>query len=123
MKSQRSTEQFYPKPENENLPSGARQSEESVRSVIFDSSGHLRIQSPAQPSHKTLGTQAGQIVVEYVLMLLVAIGIAVLMTNLIVSRQEGNEGFLIKAWGGIIETISKDPTDEVPPANPGAPGN
>ncbi len=62
--------------------------------------------------------QAGQIVVEYVLMLLVAISIAALMINLIASRSEDDPGFLIKSWNGIITTISNDKTDEVPPANP-----
>lgn len=57
--------------------------------------------------------QAGQIVVEYVLMLLVAVAIALLIINLVVSRNPGNEGFLIKSWGGIIKTIGDDKTDEV----------
>lgn len=110
MKSQRSKEQFYPTTEIENLLSGVQRSEELARSV-GDSSG----QSPRQPSHRS---QAGQIVVEYVLMLLVAISIAVLIINLIVSRSEDDPGFLIKAWDGIIRTISDDKTDEVPPETP-----
>ena len=118
MKSLRSKEQPYPKQETESLLSSAQQSEELVRSVDFDFFG----QSPGQPSDKTLRMQAGQIVVEYVLMLLVAISIAALMINLIVSRSADDPGFLIKSWNGIIETISKDPTDEVLPANPSGPG-
>jgi hypothetical protein len=55
-------------------------------------------------------------------MLLVAITIALLVIQLIVSRTPGDEGFLIKAWGGIIDTISKDKTDEVQPQNPTGPG-
>ncbi len=51
-------------------------------------------------------------------MLLVAISIAVLIINLIVSRSEDDPGFLIKAWDGIIRTISDDKTDEVPPETP-----
>ncbi len=120
MKSQRSEEQFYPKLENENPLLGVQQFEPSVRSV--DSGSFL--QSPRQPSYSSPAgqiprSQAGQIVVEYVLMLLVAISIAVLLINLIVSRKEDDPGFLIKAWNGIIKTISEDKTDEVPPANPG----
>lgn len=113
MKSQQLTGQFYPTTETESLLSDAPPSEGLVRSENFDSFD----QSPRQPSHKSMSMQAGQIVVEYVLMLLVAISIAVLLINFIVSREEGNEGFLIKAWGGIITTISSDPTDEVPPEN------
>ena len=53
-------------------------------------------------------TQAGQVVVEYVLLLVVAVALATLITNLIVSRDEESPGFLITKWQQIITFIGDD---------------
>ncbi|MCB0407029.1 MAG: hypothetical protein KDD34_02430 [Bdellovibrionales bacterium] len=53
----------------------------------------------------------GQIVVEYVLLLVAAVGIAVLMTSLMVSRDPEHPGFLVVKWRQIIEVIGKDVVD------------
>lgn len=61
-------------------------------------------------------SQAGQIVVEYVLLLAIAVSIAVLMTRTLISRTEGGEGFVIKAWQELVDQIGADKADDLAPA-------
>jgi hypothetical protein len=65
------------------------------------------------------GQNKGQIVVEYVLLLLVAVLLATLITRAMVSRNSDKPGFVIQAWQGIISFIADDTPDDVagPPAN------
>src|SRR4051794_19201598 len=115
MKQQRSTKRFCPKEEIENFsPQVLSQFQESAEVLCLKKADRY-LGSPKQTSDKSLRLQAGQIVIEYVLMLLVAVALALLIINSVVSRQAGNEGFLIKAWGGIIKTIGNDKTDEITP--------
>lgn len=60
-------------------------------------------------------SQAGQIVVEYVLLLAIAISIAVIMTRAMISRTEGGEGFVIKAWQELTDQIGADKADDLSP--------
>lgn len=57
---------------------------------------------------------SGQIVVEYILLLVACVGIAVLITSTMVSRSpnEGEQGFIVVKWMQIIQTIGKDVVDE-----------
>ncbi len=57
--------------------------------------------------------QGGQIVVEYVLLLVVGVSIAVMLTSLMISRNEDSPGFVIEAWRGIIEAIASDQIDVI----------
>lgn len=54
--------------------------------------------------------QKGQIVVEYVLLLVVIVGVAMILIGGIVSRDEDDPGFLIEKWQEINETIGSDIT-------------
>ena len=75
---------------------------------------------PSKSSDNRLARQrqAGQIVVEYVLLLAIAVSIAVLMTSALISRAEGEEGFVIKAWQELVDQIGADkPDDLAPPKN------
>jgi hypothetical protein len=60
---------------------------------------------------KSLSNQRGQILVEYLLLMVIAVGCATLLTKQLVNRNEDNPGIIIKAWNGIISTISKDLPD------------
>jgi uncharacterized protein (UPF0333 family) len=60
---------------------------------------------------KSLSNQRGQILVEYLLLMVIAIGCATLLTKQLVSRNSDSPGIIIKAWNGIISTISKDLPD------------
>lgn len=62
-------------------------------------------------------SQAGQIVVEYILLLAIAVSIAVLMTRTLISRTEGDEGFVITTWQALIDEIGADKADDLEPEN------
>lgn len=50
----------------------------------------------------------GQVVIEYVLLLIVVVSIATALTVGLASRQQGSEGSLMKFWKGIIIAIGED---------------
>ena len=56
--------------------------------------------------------QKGQIVVEYVLLLIIAVGIAALLTKQLVSRDSSNPGILTSKWSAILITIGADLPDQ-----------
>ncbi len=55
---------------------------------------------------------SGQIIVEYLLLLIIAVGIAILISNTMVSRNPDSPGFLITKWYKIINMIGRDPVEE-----------
>lgn len=74
------------------------------------------------PSGKTiLAASGGQIIVEYVLLIVVGVSIAILITSTMVSRNPENPGFLIKKWVDIIRFIGDDTADDLKPTDPNAP--
>jgi hypothetical protein len=58
-----------------------------------------------------LNNQGGQVVVEYVLLLIAVVAIAALITRLVVSRDPEAPGFLISKWVKIVEVIATDVND------------
>ena len=62
--------------------------------------------------------QRGQIVVEYVLLLVIGVGVAVLITSQMVSRNADSPGFLVKKWVDILKVIGSDTPDDLKPDNP-----
>ena len=65
-----------------------------------------------KPTSK-LRSQTGQIVVEYVLLLVVAVAVAAMISKVIVSRDPNNPGFIIIKWQQILNTIGTDNADSV----------
>lgn len=59
--------------------------------------------------------QRGQVVVEYILLLIIGVGVATLITSQMVSRNPESLGFLIKKWVSILQTIGKDTPDDLSP--------
>ena len=59
--------------------------------------------------------ESGQIVVEYILLLVIGVGVASLITSQMVSRNPNSPGFLIAKWVSIIQTIGKDTPDDLNP--------
>lgn len=57
--------------------------------------------------------EGGQIVVEYVLLLVISIAIAFTITSTMVSRDPNDPGFLITKWEKIITMIGADEIDLV----------
>ena len=66
----------------------------------------------------TRRNQRGQIVVEYILLLVVGVGIATLITSQMVSRDSTSPGFLITEWTSIINTIGADTADDLSSQSP-----
>jgi hypothetical protein len=53
----------------------------------------------------------GQILVEYLLLMVIAVGLATLMTKQLVNRSETKPGIIINAWNKILVNIGKDIPD------------
>jgi hypothetical protein len=68
-------------------------------------------------SHQTTRRgESGQIVVEYVLLLVIGVGVATLITSQMVSRNPNSPGFLIAKWVAILQTVGSDTADDPTPA-------
>lgn len=52
--------------------------------------------------------QRGQVIIEYILLLVVTLGIATMIMRMVVSRDPNEPGFLMKRWQGMIDQIAKD---------------
>ncbi len=50
----------------------------------------------------------GQIVLEYVLLLIIGVSLATLIITTMVRRDPENPGFLIKKWVEILEVVGQD---------------
>jgi len=59
-------------------------------------------------------SKKGQIVVEYVLLLVVSVSVALVITQTMVSRSSENPGFLIKKWSELINFIAADDIESRP---------
>jgi Flp pilus assembly pilin Flp len=57
--------------------------------------------------------ESGQIVVEYVLLLVVAVSLATLITRTMISQSQGQTGFVITFWQQIIDQIGSDKADDI----------
>ncbi|RYZ70577.1 MAG: hypothetical protein EOP05_13120 [Proteobacteria bacterium] len=57
--------------------------------------------------------QSGQIVVEYVLLLAVAVLVATLITKTMISPNKDNPGFVLTAWRDVVQAIGSDQPDDI----------
>lgn len=64
-----------------------------------------------------LTRETGQIVVEYVLLLVVGVSIAALITSTMVSRNPDSPGFLVQKWVALIQFVGEDTADDLKPAD------
>ena len=53
----------------------------------------------------------GQVLIEYLLLMVIAIGCVTLLTKALVNREDSSPGMIIKAWDGIIKIIGEDIPD------------
>lgn len=60
---------------------------------------------------KPLHNETGQILVEYLLLMVIAIGCATLLTKKLVGRGDSDTGVIIKVWDGLLKNISNDMPD------------
>jgi hypothetical protein len=57
---------------------------------------------------KTMKSHSGQVAVEYILLLMVGIGIWLLLVNGLVSRNSESPGAVTAKWNQIIQMIGSD---------------
>lgn len=74
-------------------------------------SGNLKNLNSSQDGTR-LG-ERGQVVVEYVLLLISSVIVAMLITRLMVGRDPGNPGFVISAWQAIVDEVGRDFADDL----------
>lgn len=63
-------------------------------------------------SRRRPGSQSGQVIIEYVLLLVIAVSLAALLTKQLVSRESGNEGALVLKWQAMLKVIGDDISDD-----------
>lgn len=81
----------------------------SCFAVLLRSSPSVRrVAHPGQEKHSA---QRGQIVLEYILLLVISVGVATLLTKSLVSRNPASPGILTGAWNNINTVIGNDIID------------
>lgn len=59
-------------------------------------------------SKNILRFQSGQIVVEYILLIVIVVSMALLIGQLLVSRNSEEPGLITGQWNKVLETIGAD---------------
>jgi uncharacterized protein (UPF0333 family) len=60
-----------------------------------------------------LASERGQIVVEYVLLVVIGITVAAIYTSTLVSRDPDSPGFLVAKWFQMVKAIGADTADDL----------
>ena len=58
-----------------------------------------------------LKNRRGQVLVEYLLLMVIAVGFASLLTKQLVNRDKAKPGIIINAWSKILTNIGQDLPD------------
>lgn len=67
--------------------------------------------SPNNSTKRSLN-QKGQILVEYMLLLLISVSFATLLVSQLISRKDGDsQGIIIKSWSRMLRTLGNDLPD------------
>ncbi len=53
----------------------------------------------------------GQVLVEYLLLMVIAIGISTMLTKKLISRSDSETGIIVDAWDRILTQIGRDVPD------------
>ncbi|MBX2995703.1 MAG: hypothetical protein KF681_12810 [Bdellovibrionaceae bacterium] len=61
---------------------------------------------PLRPGR--FSSERGQVIIEYVLLMVVALGLAAMIMKSVVSRDTSSPGFLMKKWQSLVEQIGAD---------------
>ena len=60
---------------------------------------------------RKINNQRGQILIEYILLLFIAVSCATILVKGLVGRGEGSEGVIIKNWDRMIQALGNDLPD------------
>ncbi len=69
--------------------------------------------NPLSWKHASRLDERGQVVVEYILLLVISVTLALLITRVMVGRDPGNPGFVISAWNAMVLEIGDDKADDI----------
>ena len=61
---------------------------------------------------KSKNEESGQVVIEYILLLVIAVSVSAIISTSVVGRNQDSPGFLTKAWSGLIQFVTTDQTDD-----------
>ncbi len=64
-----------------------------------------------EPIDKKIRNQRGQILIEYILLLFIAVSCATILVKGLAGRGEGSEGVIIKNWNRMIQALGNDLPD------------
>ncbi|MFZ3230609.1 MAG: hypothetical protein WA160_10430 [Pseudobdellovibrio sp.] len=70
----------------------------------------MTIQKPFK-NKKIIFNQNGQVLVEYLLLMVIAVACAAILTKGLVGRSDTNTGIIIKQWDKIIHILGNDLPD------------
>jgi hypothetical protein len=76
-------------------------------------SSRNRLNSSGESNRIRQNGQSGQIIVEYVLLLAIAVIVAALITRAIISPDPNSPGFMLKSWDEIVKAIGADHADDI----------
>lgn len=83
---------------------------------IHPQGGHVTNPQGSQVIHpqggQVIHPQGGQVIVEYVLLMVIAVAMAALLTRELVNRSVDNPGILVQKWNDILKTIGDDIPDK-----------
>lgn len=71
----------------------------------------MDLKSPSSEPPPILGAlrnSRGQVIIEYILLMVLSIGIAAIVMRTLVSKNQDSPGALIQRWQGIIKEIGAD---------------
>lgn len=68
----------------------------------------IRNPAPSSRNCRTPAAQRGQVIIEYILLLLVALGVATIIMKAVVSRSADEPGFLMGRWNAMLKQIAAD---------------
>lgn len=60
------------------------------------------------PSFNPRSAEAGQVIIEYILLLVVTVALSAMIMRSVVNRDPGDAGFLMKRWQGLVDQVAKD---------------
>lgn len=60
---------------------------------------------------KRVSKNSGQVLVEYMLLLLISVSFATLLVSKLVSRKDGAEGIIILSWSKMLKVLGNDLPD------------
>ena len=68
--------------------------------------------SLAESRKSRLLTRSGQVVIEYVLLLVIVSSVGAFLIKSLVSRSPDDTGILVKKWNAILQVIANDNPEE-----------